>query len=118
MGKGAQLFNDCEWSQDSNTDQEVDIDFTKWDFFDKITDQMWLGTSDPESATYCKSIPAMFGITTGGHGTGPHVQESPHMFVQLYHNMFDYISEYYMPAEFETTQTGEVQLMGDEDAVL
>ena len=68
-GKSAQLFEDCEWSQnDSENDPEVDLDFTTFEFLDKIEDYMVFGTIDPDSASYCFNI---FGtelaILTGSH---------------------------------------------------
>jgi len=59
-GNSAKLFEDCEWSQnDSEDDPEVELDFTTWEILEKKSDQLFLGTVDPESVTYCKNI---FGV--------------------------------------------------------
>lgn len=118
-GKGATLFNDCEWSQDSNDDQEVELDFTKWEFWDKKTDQMLLGTSDPESATYCKNLFPGSGssttttTTTGSYSDGiPRVQvDNVNAFQAVAQNLFDYASSI-----METSTTGsEYMVMGTDN---
>ena len=49
-GTSAQIFEDCGWSQDDTEDDpEVELDFVTVDLFTKKTDQMLLGTVDPES---------------------------------------------------------------------
>lgn len=115
-GKGATLFSDCEWSQDSNEDQEVELDFTKWEFFDKITDQLLLGTADPESVTYCWSPLGAAAAAAGSYEDGvPRVQAgSQNMFAAVAQNLFQYASQY-----MQTSTTGSsFQVLGNaEDAL-
>ena len=57
-GTSAQLFEDCEWSQDNaaDDDPEVELDFTTYELFSKVQDYMLMGTVDPQSAWYCLSL--------------------------------------------------------------
>lgn len=115
-GKGAKIFDDCEWAQDSNDDPEVELDFTKWEFFDKITDQMLVGTSDPESAQYCVNlVPGGVTLATDAATASyldatPRVRSSNSGFVQqFYQNLFDYAG-----TVLETKTVGsEKQILGE-----
>ena len=99
-GNSAKLLEGCEWSQnDSQDDPEVELDFTTWELYEKHTDQLWLGTVDPESATYCKNI---FGreLAYGGNPyDANHFVRSSNAGVleEAYINTFNWIAQNYMP---------------------
>lgn len=100
-GKNARLFDNCEWSQNSNTDKEVNLDFTKWEWFKKVTDQMWVGSTDPLSKSFCYSLTTAATPAAGSYeGEQPRVLgEGDPYLTQVYKNLFHYVQNYWMPQE-------------------
>lgn len=48
---------ESKWLDDCNLSDEIVVDINKWDVLDEIQDEMFAGTTNPISVTYCLPLP-------------------------------------------------------------
>ena len=98
-GETAKYFESCKMSDEGNEDRRAD--FTTWKFLPQQADQMFLGTVNPASWTYCYCFP---GLTTncqynmGAAAVGsqkPTVGAVETFASGFYQKMWDYVDEHY-----------------------
>lgn len=101
-GKYATWFEECERSQagsSTSEDPQVSATFFQKDYYDAVTERVWLGSVDPESRVHCYKLP----------GVPVYSAENPGSYM-MYDMVYSTIFNYFHSTRGPVSKSGEYSL--------
>ena len=95
-GKYAKYFEECARSQaGSSTSDDPQVTATLWnnDWKESIAETLIWGSTDPESGTWCKSLP-FIGPSQLDMETGEYIESQNGLAIAFYQRFFDFMNNY------------------------